>query len=251
MKSSKKALLVFSCIIISIIIPISAFLLQDSIDNKNRDEPFALKSASVRTGTMSISYNDYSVIGASSSDYIKWEIDGSPSYVDIIVLVMDSSKYSYFINDVIGLGLATTVSGNYIKLSDGTMSEDSGQYDVPHSSIWYIVFVNLDNQQSSTNLYYKVEWDPIDLAFLNIFSDFPLFFIGVFAVVLSFILCGVVSLSSMNRKPVSTNYKNPYISVAQQKEALRPEEIEYFYCMYCGEKLTKDSVFCSQCGANL
>ena len=247
MKRQKKIVLTSIVVIFSTILMIFPTTPFHSNSQGINDNDHELKSASILTTTKSLLYNDYYAVSGNSDDYISWSFDGSSSNIDVHVLIMDSSRYAYFVNDVIGLGLDTTVNGNYLKVSSGTESHDSGEYEVPHSSTWYVIFANVDEDQESTRLDIVVEWDPIYIPFLSDFLGFPLIFTGVFSIIIFFILCGVVSSSKHKRKPLSTDNKNnPYIPITQL-----PDEFRYFYCLYCGEKLTIDSVFCSRCGSKL
>ena len=247
MKRQKKTALKSIVILLSAILTMFALIPFIPCSQGIKDNEHELKSASQLSDTITLLHSDYYAVRGESSDYISWRFDGTPSNIDIYVLIMDDSRYDYFYYDVIGLGLAATVNGNYLKVSDGTESQDSGEFEVPYSDTWYVIFANIDNDGDSSRLDIDIEWDPIKIPLLSDFLAFPLIFTGIFSIIIFAIVCGAVSSTKHKRKPQLTdNNRNPYIRTTE-----KPEEFRYFYCLYCGEKLTMDSVYCSTCGAKL
>ena len=56
------------------------------------------------------------------------------------------------------------------------------------------------------------------------------------------------TINTIQRLEPSVYTQLPY---NQKEEALPTVKNLDFYCMYCGEKIHKDSTFCSQCGTKL
>jgi len=261
---NRKIIFVELLIAFILIIPIFIFFPRDYTNEAKKENIYALKTAKSWSGTTDIDYNDYYGVDSYSQDNIKWDFDRIPGYIDIIVLVMDSSEYSNFISDVFNDGLAPTInSGNYKMLSDGL--KNSGIYDLPYSDIWHVLFVNLDSLQETVRCDYDIEWDPYDYSIFGNSTTFPLIFMGIFASALFCAVFSVVITSKHRNKTTLTSNKNPYIikteknhtqvsnmiSIVSNNQSFELEKAVPSFCMYCGEKLDKDSVFCSQCGSKL
>ncbi len=188
-----------------------------------------------------------------ASNNIKWEFEGSNSYVGIIVLAMDDDEFANFKNKKVY---------TYYILSNGKYYADSGDFDVPYSDTWYILFFNVDSDRQRTNLSYTVEFDP-----------FPIetFFIIVIVIIIFGCVIGVVVKKNRARARTTTTQARerpedqyppqvqppPQVPSPVIKPPLpqpappKPVEPEEFICTYCGERTTGDAAFCPSCGAKL
>ncbi len=115
-------------------------------------------------------YNDYLQKHAVANDNISWEFETIPNSVGMIVLILDEDSYTSFVHDVGNSDLSSTVySPAFVSsiVSENKVN-DSGNFLVPHWSIWYVIFVNLNK---TCRLKYKIEYDWSDYFPIDDFDD--------------------------------------------------------------------------------
>jgi len=117
-----------------------------------------LMSGSEQSGLWTVGYNDYLQRHAVANESIRWEFECIPNSVRMLVLIVDEDSYTSFVSDVGNSNLSSTVySPAFVSsiISENRVN-DSGNFLIPHWSIWYVVFVNLDK---TCQLKYRIEFD--------------------------------------------------------------------------------------------
>jgi len=195
--------------------------------------------ASKRSGTTYLEPLEYLYFWeeCKEGDTIKWEFQGSNSYVGIDVIAMTYSNFIKF---------EYLDEFYYYELSNGYYYVDYGSFEVRSDDIWYIVFINLDGDLMGTYLSYEVNFKhagPIGLI------------IGIIvgAIVIISVI-GVITTRAKKQKEVAliqmmgSTIPDTMVQ-AQPAFGYDNTYIKPKYCTNCGHQAEPNAKFCTNCGA--
>jgi len=101
--------------------------------------------------------DDYVAINDSADSIILWEFT-SLKNTTIKAIALNNTEFQVFEELINNFNLSyADENSNYEELSNGTLNNDYGLFYVPHTGIWWIVFMNLNNV--STSLLYYLEYN--------------------------------------------------------------------------------------------
>jgi hypothetical protein len=146
--SNRKTLIVVFCIMISFGFSFSF--------SSNQQQNLEFKKVPKTSGSQTVPYGYFLGAHAYAADRIEWSFESSKSHIGITVLVMDYDNYNTYKD----YGF-----GTYGTASNGSLSNDSGSYQVPYGNEWYILFVNKDSDNEATVVSYSVRFDPSPFTF--------------------------------------------------------------------------------------
>ena len=149
-------------------------------------------------------------------------------------------------------------------------STNSGTFYPDNYNYYYLVFINLDDDRQTSNLYFDVDFDPYDT---NYVYTSPIIFLNIiyWSVIGVVIIAIIIKLIQKRSKNTSSYYNyqrqlgesKPY---TQQREfKIENENIKGYtdeksyeqdqpranYCQFCGSTIERDAIFCHQCGSKL
>lgn len=195
--------------------------------------------ASKNSGTTYLSFAEYLYFWeeCKEGDTIEWEFQGSNSYVGIDVIAMTQNNFDKF---------ELLMQFFYYELSNGQYYSDYGTFEVKSDDVWYIVFVNLDEDFMSTNLTYEVNFKhggPIGLIIGII--------VGVIVVIS---VIGAIVIKTKKQKevvPIPVMDPSSPDTMFQTQPTL--SEINIYakqkFCTNCGQSADPDAKYCINCGA--
>ena len=126
---------------------------------------------------------------------------------------------------------------------------------------------NVNNQAASTTIascvlllfgifFFSFIFMDLDFLFSGTFPIiifFPIFFIGIFIPISAAVrrnrqqqAFSSLSKTQQSQKTIHIQKENKSLN-----QSSKIEEIHDYYCRYCGEKISKDSNYCPQCGTRL
>ncbi|MHA1371713.1 MAG: PKD domain-containing protein [Promethearchaeota archaeon] len=116
-------------------------------DNETTEVEYNANLVQNYLGGIRVNYTQWVYIYWLSStdggDIINWAFQGTNPSVGITAMAMDSASFS---------NLVASNPFTYYPLSGGTLTSDSGNFTVPYTDSWYIVFANNDIDQEPTDI---------------------------------------------------------------------------------------------------
>ena len=168
-------------------------------------------------GDVVIEYNKFYAPHGIEDSEVYWEFSSTGWYIpsakiDITVLIMSNTTFLNFNNSVNNIGLDNAVKNvpfNNTIISEGKFS-DSGYSSVPHRTVWYVIFANLDEDKLRSHL-----------IFYTFFECFRMF-LHVFAIFTHFLTIFHTFLLAYFTQTLQPNPSNPIFT---RKTNITPEEI--------------------------
>ncbi len=220
--------------------------------------------------TLTLYYNYYVAEHDTASHSIKWSFEGSNTYVGITAIAMDYQEFANFKN-----GNTFT----YYWLSHGNYRSDSGEFQVPYSDVWYVIFLNLDPDRQSTSLSYNVVFDPLPIEAVFIGIIIAIVFIGVIVAIVKTrsSKSRAIQASQIQMPPQQPIYQQPPPQQPVYRQSPQnipiqavPKPINEYseqkkiiprvadgsstqtkFCSYCGAKVEEKIEYCPSCGSKL
>ncbi|MHA1844804.1 MAG: zinc-ribbon domain-containing protein [Promethearchaeota archaeon] len=208
--------------------------------------------------TVTLPYGYYLYVHSQASNLITWSFEGSNKNVEIYLIALDENEYQK---------AKSGMDFSYYVLSNGRYYADSGDFEVPHSAEWYLLFFNLDLSRQNTDLTYNVEFDPIPFL-LELFI--------IIIVIIIFVLITIIAIIRKRKKKEQERFKEPQAKTIEPanihiepkmysypKETQPPEKYpipsvknhvtfgDIKYCPHCGAKNPISAKFCVECGTSI
>lgn len=267
-------------VIIALLIPLMAHfytLFFSEIKTYDNDLNKSLSSSSSGwSGGIYLYYDEYYSVYGYAENKIEWSFTGDPVNINIILIILEEDLYNTFIiyEQDYGLNITTQYFLNSV-VSDNT-SSNSGIYYPYQNSNWYIIFINLDEDQLVSSVDFDVDFDQYD--YNHIYSNPFIFIYIIYAIVISLVIIIIViqlirkkSKISKGRLPYTYPYpskeqkliSNSYLQYEQKNfrnnqqvestidKSYQQEKLRVNYCQFCGSIIDRDAIFCHQCGSKL
>ncbi|NHJ40680.1 MAG: hypothetical protein FK731_11660 [Asgard group archaeon] len=167
---------------------------------------------------------------------ISWWFHSSNEQIGVKVSIMDQHEFYGF----------EITSGTLV--SDGSYTEDSGEFTIPYEEIWYVVFfvTDIDSLISSTQVHVIVDFfiptntptvERLGLpTILGMSIGIP---VGLAAIIIPIIIFTVILPKKKKR------------SMEQDVESISSTKSTLIYCWKCGSENPFDKKFCGDCGTKL
>jgi len=253
-------------------VPIMAYFFTITVFNNNSENPIEniSSSSSGWSGGIYLEFEDFYTVDGYAEEEIVWEFTGEPIYISITLFILESQLYDAF-TDLVnqnGLNIAVGLFSQFF-VSVNT-SINSGIFYPNNYDNYYLVFINLDDDRQTSNLYFDVDFDPYDpnyvyaspIIFLNIIY-WSVIGVVIFAIIIKLIQKRAKNTSSYYNYQRQLGESKPY---TQQREfKIENEDIKektdeksyeqdrprVNYCQFCGSTIERDAIFCHQCGSKL
>jgi len=266
-------------LMVMILVPSMAYIFTIRFFNDNSENPSESISSSSSgwSGGTHLEFEDFYTINGYAEEEIVWEFTGEPNYIGITLIIIDSQLYNAFLDLVNQMGLNLTVeSFSQFFVSENTSINSGIFYPGINYNTYYLIFINLDEDMQTSNLYFDVDFDPYDP---NYVYTSPLVFLNIiYWIVIGVVIIGIIvklirkeknKSKNINSSSYPYNYRRQFSTsktYTQQREFEKEDDLQMIntddkpyeqdipkvnYCQFCGSKIERDAVFCHECGSKL
>jgi hypothetical protein len=256
-------------VFLGFLIPFSFYFINfSSFDTKNnRSQLNTSGSSSSKSGTVQLSYNEYFGVGGVKNMNLKfnfksYDLSNNSKYVDILYRVMSGNNYD-LLRDYYNR------TGNLEQILKVYPFKNLVYFDTAHycmgyyfktGSPMYLVFVNLEPNQTTIKVSYQLEFypssdsttsEPPDDNPTSSDDGLPYLFnpIVLMFIIMSIFMGIIIIILSVSR----SHFKNHTEEIPKLKyryESLSNRDV-VSYCAWCGYKLKRVEKYCPRCGKEI
>jgi len=197
-----------------------------------------LNHKQILASAATLEYGEYvgKYVDANADDEIEWEFSGTNEYVGIVVRAMTDIDYQKF---------KSSQTYHYYLLSNGSYYKDDGKFRPNTEDTWYIIFLNLDEDQQITYLTYEASIHRDKYSVSNIDSLMTIIY-GI--IIISCIIGAPIAISEHLKKKKEEEKVRQDSYNLPSRPHLEKEQSEVKYCPNCGAVRVPNSDFCVNCG---